>query len=230
MTPAYGYDPGMPFSRVLLHSSQRAVERAWPSLSGASHRAAVMPVEASVAEQTTLVEAALDTGGAIVFAHSLLAVPAALASTTRRVAGLVLVEPALYDLARGTESIERHIGIVTDARDLAASGDLAGFWAMLRPLMFGGSFDPGRWPAEQPVAAFWAARDVPWGHGVRTRMIDGVPTLVVTGGWNDEYESIAEILSVGGAHHVVLTGAQHRPQDLPGFAPAVAEFERSLSR
>ncbi|MGM7697040.1 hypothetical protein [Microbacterium sp. A84] len=39
---------------------------------------------------------------------------------------------------------------------------------------------------------------------------------------------IARILTENGARQVVLEGAAHRPQDLPGFAPAVEEFERTL--
>ncbi|WP_144877496.1 hypothetical protein [Microbacterium sp. 1.5R] len=218
----------MPLSRLLVHSSGRPVASAWPLLSTEPHSAAALRVTAPIEEQSALLRSSIVAESTVVFAHSLLAVPAVLASTTRRVAGLVLVEPALYDLGRGLESIERHIGIVTDARDVAASGDLRGFWAMLRPLMFGGPLDDKRWSAEMGVAAFWATRDLPWGHGVRDHMLQDIPTLVVTGGWNDEYESIAAILAGLGADHTVLSGAQHRPQDLPGFAPAVSEFERSL--
>ncbi|WP_223625115.1 hypothetical protein [Microbacterium sp. EST19A] len=64
----------------------------------------------------------------------------------------------------------------------------------------------------------WATINLPWGHGVRDRMLDGIPTLVVTGGWNAEHERIAAILDARGAQHVVIDGAAHRPQDLPPFA------------
>lgn len=60
-------------------------------------------------------------------------------------------------------------------------------------------------------------------------MIIGSPTLVVTGGWNDEYETIARVLTEFGAGHHVLTGAEHRPQDLPTFAPAADAFMLSLT-
>lgn len=71
--------------------------------------------------------------------------------------------------------------------------------------------------------------NVPWGHGVRPDVITGIPTLVITGGWNDEYETIAGALARHGARHVVLKGATHRPQDLLGFAAAVDEFTHVLS-
>ncbi|GAB3631429.1 hypothetical protein GCM10027421_07820 [Microbacterium shaanxiense] len=158
------------------------------------------------------------------------AVPAVLAAASGRldVAGLVLVEPALYDIARGEHAIERHIAIVTEARAQAAEGELHGFWAIFRPLMFGEAFDVDRWDAERAAAERWASSNVPWGHGVRSGMITGIPTLVVTGGWNDEYETIAGVLTRHGARHIVREGAAHRPQDLPGFATAVEEFLRSV--
>ena len=151
-----------------------------------------------------------------------------LAAGAMQPTGLVLVEPALYDIARARPVIERHIGIVTEARAQADAGNLRGFWAMLRPLMFGGPFDEGRWDDERPLAQRWAVTNLPWGHGVRDHMLDGIPTLVVTGGWNDEYEVIAGILAGRGARYVVLPGAQHRPQDLEEFAGVVADFEAEL--
>jgi len=39
---------------------------------------------------------------------------------------------------------------------------------------------------------------------------------------------IAGLLAARGAEHVVLAGAQHRPQDLPAFAEVVQSFEDSL--
>lgn len=64
----------------------------------------------------------------LLHAHSLGAVPTVLAAVSGRldVAGLVLVEPALYDIARGDIVIERHIGIVTEARAQAADDNLRG--------------------------------------------------------------------------------------------------------
>ncbi len=47
-------------------------------------------------------------------------------------------------------------------------------------------------------------------------------TVVVTGGWNDEYEAVAAALAAVGAQHRVLPGARHRPQD-------TAEFDAVLS-
>ena len=214
--------------RVFIHGSGRRGHDAWPRI------AAEDGTFVSFADGSTIDEQAAqlvrDFGGAdaVVFAHSIGAVPAVLAAPAMQPTALVLVEPALYDIARGDASVERHIAIVSEARDQSHHGDLRAFWGILRPLMFGGPFDPATWERERPVAERWARTNLPWGHGVRLRLLDGIPTLVVTGGWNDEYETIATVLQGEGAEHVVLSGAQHRPMDLPEFERVVQEFVADL--
>jgi pimeloyl-ACP methyl ester carboxylesterase len=216
-------------SRIFVHGAGRRGIAAWPSFGEMDGRFVGFAPDSSIEEQVDELLGLLDAR-VLLFAHSIGAVPAVLAASQRRedIAGLVLVEPALYDIARGRASIERHIGIVTEARSQADAGNLCGFWAILRPLMFGGPFDPTRWDDERPLAERWATTNLPWGHGVRAQMISGIPTRVITGGWNDEYEVIADMLGRAGASPIVLDGAQHRPQDLPDFAAVVHTFEREL--
>lgn len=161
------------------------------------------------------------------FAHSIGAVPAVLAAGSLDLTGLVLVEPALYDIARGDIAVERHISAVTEARAQAADGNLRAFWGILRPLMFGGPFDEELWEVEREVALRWSTTSVPWGHGIRPEMMAGIAAIVITGGWNDEYDLIAKRLSDQGVEHTILSGATHRPQDVAGFAALVNEFEQS---
>lgn len=66
----------------------------------------------------------------------------------------------------------------------------------------------------------------PWGFGIAAADIALTRTIVVTGGWNDEYEAIAAALVAAGAEHHVLTGARHRPQDLPCFDTVLSEALR----
>lgn len=215
--------------RLYVHGGARRGADAWPHVVDPDAAFVSFSPGFSIEDQADALARDI-SGGALVFAHSIGAVPAALVAERLDVAGLVLVEPALYDLARGHGAIERHIGIVTEARTRASVGDLRGFWAILRPLMFGGPLEDARWDEERALAHRWATTNLPWGHGVRERMLDGIPALVVTGGWNEEYEVIAGLLADRGAEHVVLTGARHRPQDLPGFAEVVQRFEDSLPR
>lgn len=167
--------------------------------------------------------------GDVVFAHSAGAVPVALALQGGLIApsALILVEPALYDIARGDSTIERHIALVTRARALAADGDLFGYWSIIRPLMFGGPAEESRWAHEQDAARAFSIRRPPWGHHISASTVAAVPTLVVTGGWNDEYERIAHVLTRHGGVHRTLVGNEHRCQDHPAFTETVDGFLRS---
>lgn len=216
--------------RVFLHGAGRRGTAAWPSQDPESGTFLSFPPESSVEAQAgALFEGERDRTP-IVFAHSIGAVTAVRAvADGLRVCGIVLVEPALYDIARGDAPIERHIAVVTEARSRAAEDDLYGFWSILRPLMFGGPLDRESWPDERAVAEHWAAANLPWGHGIRERSLAAVPTFVVTGGWNEEYELIARRLVDVGADHIVLSGFAHRPQDHPEFPAAVTGFEQSLT-
>ncbi len=167
--------------------------------------------------------AALTPPDATVVAHSAGAVPVvlAIAQNRIRVSALVLAEPALYDVARGAPEIERHIEAMTAARRHADAGDLRGFWEIVRPVMFGAPADSEAWGSERELATRFASAELPWGHHVTAGMIADVPTLVVTGGWNAEYEAIASALVAAGAAHITLTGNEHRPQDHPDFERTV---------
>ncbi|WP_181157389.1 alpha/beta fold hydrolase [Microbacterium sp. MYb62] len=225
-------NPASGFERVYVHGAGRRGRDAWPAQGIGAGRFFSFPSESSIEQQVASLLSAGSGTRVILFAHSIGAVPAVLAAASRSVdvTGLVLVEPALYDIARGSAPVERHISIVSEARALAATGDLRGFWAILRPLMFGGPYDDELWDRERPIAQHWAATNLPWGHGVRASMVRSVPTLVVTGGWNGEYEEIAAVLTTEGARHETLAGAGHRPQDLPTFPALVAGFERDAVR
>lgn len=91
-------------------------------------------------------------------------------------------------------------------------------------MMFGGPADAATWESERATAEWFASIELPWGHGIRPDMIAGVPTLVVTGGWNEEYEAIAAVLLAHGATHRRLSGHEHRPQDHPEFEAVVRDF------
>lgn len=165
----------------------------------------------------------------VVVAHSLGAVVAAVAVRMRRLEAsrFVLVEPALYDLARGAEPIEHHIGLVALARHRAQNGDLYGYWEIVSPLMFGQPASPDRWAGEHAFVERFAEMESPWGHGIKTDLFGHTPTLVVTGAWSDEYEVIADRLVQVGAQHVQLLGNKHRVQDHPDFNALVDAFDRA---
>lgn len=211
-----------------MHGAGRVGRDAWPLMSQDDALFAELSHDLPFNERARRL-ARLTPSCAVMIAHSAGAVTAALAIDRFAVTpeALVLVEPALFDIARGSIAVERHVGAVTDARRYASEGDLFGFWQRFRPMFFGGPADAEAWADEQHIAARFAAMELPWGHGIDAESVGHVPTLVVTGAWNDEYEEIASELTRHGARHVQLTGFQHRPQDSPDFADMVDDFVRS---
>ncbi|MCD2497438.1 alpha/beta hydrolase [Microbacterium nymphoidis] len=209
--------------RLHIHSPGRSGPRAWPSAPGDARFIALRADEPARDAASELAKVGLDDSTEAVFAHSYLAIPAALAVRESSVA-LVLVEPAFYDIARGHRDIESHISTIEHARLQLAAGDLWGYWTAIRPLMFGGPAQEVTWEEERAAAAEFARRTLPWGHGLRAEHLNAPRILVVTGGWNDEYEAIAGRLVDAGASHVVLPGHGHRAQDHPRFAEVASAF------
>ena len=145
--------------RVHVHSPGRAGPRAWPSAPGDARFIALRPDVPARDAASELARVGLGDGAEAVFAHSYLAIPAALAVREPSVA-LVLVEPAFYDIARGHPDIESHISTVERARLQLAAGDLWGYWTAIRPLMFGGPAQEVTWEEEahSPLGARLTSR------------------------------------------------------------------------
>jgi alpha-beta hydrolase superfamily lysophospholipase len=213
--------------RFYVHGAGRTGRAAWPAQADAGDVFADHSGASSASRKAELVVDQHPGGqDVVVVAHSLGAVPVALSRASGQLpaARVVLLEPALYDLARGEPAIEAHICPMTEARALAGDGDLFGYWRIVAPLMFGREATREAWMADEPRARHLAALEPPWGHGIDASVFADTPTLVVTGDWNPEYEAIAEVLADAGAAHGHLVGARHRPQDLPEFEDVLAGF------
>ena len=212
--------------RFYVHGAGRGGREAWPEQDDANAMFADHSNSPRMLGKADMVGEQCPDGNFIVVAHSLGAVPVAMAYGAGDICAthVVLLEPALYDIARGDGAIERHIGPVTVARQRAASGDLFGYWQIVGPLMFRREASRDTWDEDKDLAQRFADLDPPWGYDINASAFAEVPTLVVTGGWNDEYEAIAERLAQSGAERVELEGMKHRPQDHPRFESTLAEF------
>lgn len=69
-----------------------------------------------------------------------------------------------------------------------------------------------------PAAAVFVA-----GQAAPLDIVPGVPTLVLTGGWEPLYEEVAGFLVSTGAEHRQV-GGNHRPQDTDAGRQAIREF------
>ena len=76
---------------------------------------------------------------------------------------------------------------------------------------------------EREVAKLRALQP-PWGAGVKAEAGLPVPTLVVTGGWSDLYNEVAEAMVDLGAERSILSGHRHRPQDADGANQLLRQF------
>lgn len=209
-----------------MHGAGRGGREAWPEQDEAEAVFADHSNSSRMPGKADIVGEQCPDGNVVVVAHSLGAVPAAMAYRAGEInaSHVVLLEPALYDIARGDGAIERHIGPVTEARQRAASGDLFGYWQIVGPLMFRREASRDTWHEDKDIAQRFAELDPPWGYDIDESVFAEVRTLVVTGGWNVEYEAIAERLAHSGAERVELPGKKHRPQDHPKFESTLADF------
>lgn len=167
---------------------------------------------AQVAWEQRIIDAC--DGPACVIAHSF-GGPIAMAVASRRpdlIQALVLIEPAAYALARGVPAIEGHIARMSPVLDRAADLEPGEFWSQFLAAISQRQPRPAE-PSELPRAERQRLLPGPWTLSTPADVASRVPTLVLTGGWNDEYEEIAR--RVVGAEHRVLAGFAHRPQDHP---------------
>lgn len=150
-------------------------------------------------------------------------VVATMASSMEPPRALVLVEPALFQLSADRPAtarlIERLEPIYLDATLTDATFERAFTLALA-------GHDVG--PAITPQALRSSKRarlhGAPWRHPVDPAVIAETLTLVLTGGWNPEYEEVAAALVGLGAAHEVLPGRGHRVIDHPECSERIRAF------
>lgn len=175
------------------------------------------PVEASFAEDTEIILTALaddgrGTSGGHVVAHAQGAVAAMMAAVERPdlVLSLTLVEPTCLSLTAGLPATAAHIAMMQplfDARHQLSDDDFQR--EFVRRVYATDLQEPANTEAKRSAkrlrlqAPAWEAP---------LHIVPGVPTLVLTGGWEPLYEEIAGYLRETGAQHCTTAGG-HRPQD-----------------
>jgi pimeloyl-ACP methyl ester carboxylesterase len=217
---------------VFVHGAGRSGREAWAEQQAAFPDAEYLtlsgfgdgePPVPDVDEWVRQVREAVGEGAHVV-AHSYGSVPAVAASASGSVLSLVLFEPALYSLARGAEHVEDHVArmspVIAEAPRLtAAEYHLRWSSAIGVPDPKAPTSDAGLRMAER-----LRLLPAPWQIPTPTEVFVRVPTLVVTGGWNEEYEEIASALVGLGATHRRLTGFGHRVPDHPEAGSLIREW------
>lgn len=216
---------------VFVHGSGEAGAAAFPQQAAAFPHAAfpVLPGygddepavgDVAAAAQTVALQSA-DADGIVGFSYG--GVVAAMAACMEEAPALVLIEPALFQLARDRPACARLIGRLEPIYHDATLTDATFERAFLRGLT---GTDSGDAVTVEALRSSRRSRlhGAPWRHPVDAGCLAETRTLVLTGGWNDEYEEVAAALVDLGAEHAVLPGHGHRVIDHPDCSDRIRDF------
>jgi pimeloyl-ACP methyl ester carboxylesterase len=222
---------------VFVHGSGRSGRDAWPLQQGVKlARQSVYltrpgfgadeePVRTDFAAEANMVVAACGRGAHVVAAsYGAIAALGAVALAPEAIRSVVLIEPTVFSLGRGLPAVEAHIRalqpVMNQAPRLAAADFLVKFFTAL------GAVDPVRPTTTEAlrVAERMRLQRPPWEANFDPAVIRFVPTLVVTGNWNPEYEELAARLGDLGATHVHVPGRGHAAQDVEEFNDILRQF------
>ncbi|SEP71505.1 MULTISPECIES: alpha/beta fold hydrolase [Micrococcaceae] len=192
------------------------------------------PVESSFEEDARIVLRSLaDDGrgaaGGHVVAHSQGAVAAMMAAVERPdlVFSLTLVEPACLSLTAELPATAAHIGLMQplfDARHQMSDQD---FQREFVRRVYATDLQQPATAEEKRSARRLRLQAPAWEAPLH--IVPGVPTLVLTGGWEPLYEEIAGYLRETGALHRTAAGG-HRPHDSVEGDRILRSFIRDVSR
>jgi pimeloyl-ACP methyl ester carboxylesterase len=174
-----------------------------------------------------IVRDALGEGGHVV-AASQGAVSAMMVALERPelVKSLVLAEPACLSLTQELPATAAHRARVEPLFGRAADLTDEEFHREFARAVFASEPRPLMSAEDRHRARRLRMQAPPWEAPLE--IVPGVPTLVLTGGWEPLYEEVAGYLAGTGAVHRVVGGG-HRPQDTEEGNALIREFVRSHS-
>jgi pimeloyl-ACP methyl ester carboxylesterase len=173
------------------------------------------PVQTNMSEWVDRVLAVDGELDLVAHSYGGLAAILAAAQAPERVRSLTLFEPAAYSYARGRPDVEAMIERMTPVIDEAPALHAVDYDIKFVTALTGSR--PSR--VESPGDVLAAERNrllaPPWSFDLPIDVLSTVPTLVLTGDWNAEYEEIGQAMGDAGSRHAQLVGYGHRPQDHP---------------
>ncbi|MBM7793546.1 alpha/beta fold hydrolase [Paenarthrobacter ilicis] len=210
---------------VFVHGLGSFGAAAWPKQHGMalSHDALFLrrhgfdatadPLESNVAaDMAIIINALRESGGGHVVAHEQGAISSMLTAIERPdlVWSLTLVEPACLSLTSELPATASHRSLMEPlfaVRNQLNDSDYQREYYRRAFSAEAGDLDT---PEARRSARRLRLQAPPWEAPLQ--IVPGVPTLVLTGGWEPLYEEIAGYLRETGAVHRVAAGG-HRPQD-----------------
>ncbi|WP_332761865.1 alpha/beta hydrolase [Pseudarthrobacter sp.] len=192
------------------------------------------PVESSFSEDTAIILRSLaDDGrgaaGGHVVAHAEGAIAAMMAAVERPelVYSLTLVEPACLSLTAELPATAAHRALMQPLFDVRHELSDEDFQREFVRRMFAADLQEPATPEEKRSARRLRLQAPSWDAPLH--IVPGVPTLVLTGGWEPLYEEIAGYLQETGALHRIAAGG-HRPQDSAEGDRAIRSFIADVGR
>ncbi|KRE68972.1 alpha/beta hydrolase [Arthrobacter sp. Soil762] len=192
------------------------------------------PVESSFAEDAAIILRSLaDDGrgaaGGHVVAHAQGAIAAMMAAVERPdlVFSLTLVEPACLSLTAELPATSAHRAMMQPLFDVRHQLSDEDFQREFVRRMFAADLQEPATPEEKRSARRLRLQAPSWEAPLH--IVPGVPTLVLTGGWEPLYEEIAGYLQETGALHRIAAGG-HRPQDSAEGDRAIRSFIADVGR
>jgi pimeloyl-ACP methyl ester carboxylesterase len=169
------------------------------------------------------------SAGGHVVAHAQGAIPAMMAAVERPdlVHSLTLVEPACLSLTAELPATAAHIALMQplfDARHQLSDED---FQREFVRRVYATDLQQPVTAEEKRSARRLRLQAPSWEAPLH--IVPGVPTLVLTGGWEPLYEEIAGYLRETGAVHRTAAGG-HRPHDSPEGDRIIRTFIRDASQ
>ncbi len=192
------------------------------------------PRETDFAADTAIVLASLaddgrgEAGGHVV-AHAQGAIAAMMAAVQRPdlVQSLTLVEPACLSLTAELPATAAHRALMQPLYEVRHQLSDEEFQREYLRRAFSADAPGPTTPEAVRAARRLRLQAPPWEAPLQ--IVPGVPTLVLTGGWEPLYEEIAGYLRETGALHHVAAGG-HRPQDSAEGSRIIRSFIADVSR
>ncbi|MET3369426.1 UNVERIFIED_CONTAM: pimeloyl-ACP methyl ester carboxylesterase [Jeotgalibacillus campisalis] len=188
------------------------------------------PVESNVAADVAILINALgDSGGGHIVAHEQGAISAMLAAVERPdlVHSLCLVEPSCLSLTAELPATASYRALMEPLFDVRYQLNDADYQREFYRRAFSAETGGLDTPEARRSARRLRLQAPPWEAALH--IVPGVPTLVLTGGWEPLYEEIAGYLQETGALRRVAAGG-HRPQDSVDGDQAIRSFIADVGR
>ncbi|WP_458111213.1 alpha/beta hydrolase [Arthrobacter sp. R1-13] len=231
---------------VFVHGSGSFGSAAWPKQHGMALAYDALflrrygfdpqsePLETDFAADTAIILGALsDEGrgaaGGHVVAHSQGAISAMMAAVERPdlVYSLTLVEPACLSLTAELPATAAHRSLMEPLFDIRHQLGDEDFQREFVRRAFSAEAPGPTTPEARKAARRLRLQAPPWEAPLH--IVPGVPTLVLTGGWEPLYEEIAAYLRETGALHRTAAGG-HRPHDSVEGDRIIRSFLADVSR